>query len=376
VFDYAERRRRLAERMDEAEVDLLFLQPSSDLEYLTGVERAIPMFGQIQYAHGWVAGAFFRSGGDPVFVLPRMMAVFEVAGELPGDVVIVSERDDGTALFATAAAGMGDVRTLAVGDRVWAETLLHLTDVLAPETVLTGSALVNELRRTKSPEELEVMERACGVCDEAMALVAPQVRPGATMLELVEELEHSMRLLGSRVPSFTTHVFTSFVGGKNSWEESRSEPIEEGDVVMFDFGAVVDGYCSDFGRTVCVGEPGAEVRDAYELVLAAQEAGRAALRPGVPASEVNRACRQPIEEGGHGPDFKHRMGHGIGLDVHERPFLSEEEETPLEAAMTFTDEPSILADGRFGVRIEDVVVCEPEGGRKLNRFPPDLIVNA
>jgi Xaa-Pro aminopeptidase len=376
VFDYAERRRRLAERMDEAEVDLLFLQPSSDLEYLTGVERAIPMFGQIQYAHGWVAGAFFRSGGDPVFVLPRMMAVFEVAGELPGDVVIVSERDDGTALFATAAAGMGDVRTLAVGDRVWAETLLHLTDVLAPETVLTGSALVNELRRTKSPEELEVMERACGVCDEAMALVAPQVRPGTTMLELVEELEHSMRLLGSRVPSFTTHVFTSFVGGKNSWEESRSEPIEEGDVVMFDFGAVVDGYCSDFGRTVCVGEPGAEVRDAYELVLAAQEAGRAALRPGVPASEVNRACRQPIEEGGHGPDFKHRMGHGIGLDVHERPFLSEEEETPLEAAMTFTDEPSILADGRFGVRIEDVVVCEPEGGRKLNRFPPDLIVNA
>jgi Xaa-Pro aminopeptidase len=376
VFDYAERRRRLAERMDEAEVDLLFLQPSSDLEYLTGVERAIPMFGQIQYAHGWVAGAFFRSGGDPVFVLPRMMAVFDVAGELPGDVVVVSERDDGTALFATAAAGMGDVRTLAVGDRVWAETLLHLTDVLAPETVLTGSALVNELRRTKSPEELEVMERACGVCDEAMALVAPQVRPGATMLELVEELEHSMRLLGSRVPSFTTHVFTSFVGGKNSWEESRSEPIEEGDVVMFDFGAVVDGYCSDFGRTVCVGEPGAEVRDAYELVLAAQEAGRAALRPGVPASEVNRACRQPIEEGGHGPDFKHRMGHGIGLDVHERPFLSEEEETPLEAAMTFTDEPSILADGRFGVRIEDVVVCEPEGGRKLNRFPPDLIVNA
>ena len=93
------------------------------------------------------------------------------------------------------------------------------------------------------------------------------------------------------------------------------------------------------------------------------------------ASEVNRACRQPIEDGGHGPHFKHRMGHGIGLDVHERPFVSEEEETVLEAGMTFTDEPSILVDGRFGVRIEDIVVCEPGGGRKLNRFPPDLIVN-
>ena len=125
-----------------------------------------------------------------MFVLPRMMALFDVAGELPGEVVVVSERDDGPALFAEAAAGMGDVRKLAVGDRVWAETVLHLTDALSPERVVTGSALVNELRRTKSPEELAVMERACRVCDDTIAAVAPKVRPGATMLELVEELEH------------------------------------------------------------------------------------------------------------------------------------------------------------------------------------------
>jgi Xaa-Pro dipeptidase len=375
VFDYPDRRRRLAERMREAGVDLLFLPPSSDLEYLTGVERAIPTFGQSQYAHGWVAGAFFRADREPVFVLPRMMTLFDMAGELPGELVVVAERDDGPELFETTLLGMGEVETLAVGDRTWAETVVHLTQAVSPERLVTGSALVNELRRTKSAEELAAMERACRVCDETIAVVAPKVRPGATMLDLAEEVEHLMRVLGSRVPSFTTHVFTSFVGGKNSAEESRSVPIEEGDVVMFDFGAVVDGYCSDFGRTVCVGDPGSEVRDAYALVLAAQEAGRAALRPGVPASEVNRACRQPIEDAGLGAYFKHRMGHGIGLDVHERPFVSEEEGTPLEAGMTFTDEPSILVDGRFGVRIEDVVVCEPQGGRKLNRFSPDLIVN-
>ena len=248
-------------------------------------------------------------------------------------------------------------------------------DALAPVRLVTGSPLVNELRRTKSQEELTLMERACSVADATMAAVAPQVQPGTTMLELVEEVEHAMRVHGSRVPSFTTHVFTGFGEGKSSADETRTVPVEEGDVVMFDFGAVVDGYCSDFGRTVCVGEPQAEVRDAYALVLAAQEAGRAALRPGVPASEVNRACRRPIEEAGYGASFKHRMGHGIGLDVHERPFVSEEDETPLEAGMTFTDEPSILVDGRFGVRTEDVVVCEPDGGRKLNRFPTDLIVN-
>jgi Xaa-Pro aminopeptidase len=362
--------------MDEAGVDLLFIPPSSDLEYLTGVERMIPTFGQIQYAHGWVAGAFFRTEREPVFVLPRMMAVFDVGSELPGELVVVGERDDGSALFRDAARGLGDVTTLAVGDRTPAETLLHLMEVLSPARIETGSSLVNVLRRTKSAEELAAMERACRVCDEAMAAVAPSVQPGATMLDLTEEVEHLMLRHGSRVASFTTHVFTSFVGGKNSYEESRTEPIAEGDVVMFDFGAVVDGYCSDFGRTVCVGEPRQAVRDAYALVLAAQEAGRAALRPGVLASEVNAACRGPIEEGGHGPNFKHRMGHGIGMDVHERPFLSEEEETPLEVGMTFTDEPSILVDGDFGVRIEDVVVCEPEGGRKLNRFSTELIVNA
>jgi Xaa-Pro aminopeptidase len=375
MLDYAERRRLLGERMREAGIDLFFVPPSSDLEYLTGVERAIPTFGQSQYAHGWVAGAFCAPEREPVFVLPRMMTLFEIAGELPGELVVVNESDDGHSLFARAAHAFGAAGTLAIGDRTWGETVIHLTEALAPERIVLGSRLVNDMRRTKSPEELAVMQRACRVCDETIAAVAPQVQPGATMLELTEEVEHQMRLHGSRTPSFTTHVFTHFVGGKNSAEETRTDPIVEGDVVMFDFGAVVDGYCSDFGRTVCVGEPDPEVRRTHDLVLAAQEAGRAALSPGTLASDVNRICRQPIEEAGYGHAFKHRMGHGIGLDVHERPFVSEEEETPLEIGMTFTDEPSILLD-RFGVRTEDVVVCEPDGGRKLNTFPPDLIVNA
>ena len=362
--------------MREAGIELVFLPPSSDLEYLTGVERAIPTFGQSQYAHGWVAGAFIRPGRDPVFVLPRMMTLFDLAGELPGECVVVGERDDGPALFERAARGLGGAGTLGVGDRTWAETVIHLLDALSPAQVVPASALVNALRRTKSPQELAVMARACGVADATMAAVAPKVVAGATMLDLAEEVDHLMRLHGSRVPSFTTHVFTGFGDGKSSADATRTAPLEEGDVVMFDFGAVVDGYCSDFGRTVCVGEPEPDVREAYELVLAAQEAGRAALRPGVVASEVNRICREPIEAAGHGPSFRHRMGHGIGLDVHERPFVSEEEETPLEAGMTFTDEPSILVDGRFGVRIEDVVVCEADGGRKLSVFAPDLIVNA
>jgi Xaa-Pro aminopeptidase len=137
---------------------------------------------------------------------------------------------------------------------------------------------------------------------------------------------------------------------------------------MFDFGGVHSGYCSDFGRTIVAGEPPAGYLDAYAVMLEAQEAGRAALVPGALARDVNIACRGPIEAAGLGSAFRHRMGHGIGLDVHERPFLSPEDETVLESGMVFTDEPSILLDGSFGVRIEDVVVCAEGGGRVLNRL--------
>jgi Xaa-Pro aminopeptidase len=110
-------------------------------------------------------------------------------------------------------------------------------------------------------------------------------------------------------------------------------------------------------------------------MLAAQEAGRRAAAAGVSASAVNAACRRPIEEAGLGEHFRHRMGHGIGKDVHERPFVSEEDETPLLANMTFTDEPSIMIPGRFSVRIEDIVACADGGGRYLNSYPKDLVVN-
>ena len=143
------------------------------------------------------------------------------------------------------------------------------------------------------------------------------------------------------------------------------DALRDGEVVLFDFGAVWNGYCSDFGRTVPCGEPPPEYEQVRRVLLEAQEAGRAAARPGVLARDVNAACRAPIEAAGLGEGFRHRMGHAIGLDVHERPFLSIEDETPLEAGMTFTDEPSILLDGRFGVRVEDVIAVSEDGGRLL-----------
>jgi Xaa-Pro aminopeptidase len=376
MFDYAERRRQLAERMEAEGVDCLFLGPSADLEYLTGVERQIPNFGEVSYPSGWVTGAFFVPGSEPVFVFPRMFVAFDLREQPQGELVVVNETDDGFALFERVAKGLGSPGIVAIGDRVWAETTLNLARIFGAERLRTGSALVNELRCVKKPEELEAMQRAIATVEHAMAAVTPLVVPGTTMAQLAEAVERELRAAGSRTPSFATHIFTGLdERDLDSHGATAHEPLTEGMSVMFDFGGVVNGYCSDFGRTIYCGEPGGDYREVYEIMLAAQEAGRAAAAAGTPASEVNAACRRPIEQAGLGEHFRHRMGHGIGMDVHERPFISTEDTTPLQAGMTFTDEPSIIIPGRFSVRIEDIVVCEEGGGRKLNRYPAALVAN-
>jgi Xaa-Pro dipeptidase len=375
--EYAARREKLAERMQEQGVDALFVPPSSDLEYLTGLERDLPSFGQSSYAHGWVTGAFIVPGREPMYVLPRMFVAFHLWGNEPDELITVNETDDGRTLFRRATSALGDVKTVGIGARTWGEAVLELQGALPGARIVNGTPLVNELRRIKSPLELELMTVAAHMCDEAMTASTDKVVPGVTMADLVEEVEHQLRIRGSRTPSFPTHIFSyGYEQSHDSTMASGLEPIAEGEAVMFDFGAVHAGYCSDFGRTIVCGEPHPEYAHAYEVMLAAQEAGRAAAVPGALAREVNAACRAPIEEAGLGEFFRHRMGHGIGLDVHEQPFISEEDETPLEAGMTFTDEPSILWDGHFAVRIEDVVVCAKGGGQVLNDLSGAMVVRS
>jgi Xaa-Pro aminopeptidase len=377
MFDYAARRKRMDEVLESEGVDAMFLGPSSDHEYLTGIERMIPTFGNVSYAHGWVAGAFFRPGREPVHILPRMYAEYDLPHGKPEELVIVNETDDGGAMFEKVAKSIGGVKTLAVGSRLWGESVINLLRVFGSPKLVNAEPLVNRLRRIKSQEELDVMARACKVVDDTMGAVTGLVRPGVTMHELVEAVEHEMRARGSRAPSFTTHIntFGEFPDQRESIDERGRLPLREGESVLFDFGAVVDGYCSDFGRTIFCGEPTREYLRAHQAMTDAQAAGQAASKPGVTCAEVNRACREPIEEAGFGPYFRHRMGHCIGMDVHELPFISEEDETPLEVGMTFTDEPSIMWRGRVGVRIENIVVCEDGGGRKLNSYPIDLVAN-
>jgi Xaa-Pro aminopeptidase len=305
-----------------------------------------------------------------------MFVAFHLWGREPGNLVTVSETDDGQALFRNALSSLGQAKRIGISARTWGESLLELQAAAPNAEVVNATPLVNELRRIKSSAELDLMRKACTIVDEAMTATSPRVAAGVTMADLAEEVEHQMRIRGSRTPSFPTHIFSyGYDQSHDSQGATALGPIAEGEAVMFDFGGVWAGYCSDFGRTVVCGEPPPEYERVYGIMLDAQEAGRAAAVPNALASEVNAACRAPIEDAGLGEFFRHRMGHGIGLDVHEQPFISTENDTPLEPGMTFTDEPSILWDGHFAVRIEDIVVCAEGGGEFLNSLAREPVVN-
>jgi Xaa-Pro aminopeptidase len=200
------------------------------------------------------------------------------------------------------------------------------------------------------------------------------VRPGTLVREIEHEIEKLFEKYGCSMPSFPAEaiVLGPMSGPVFGMNYDR---VEKGYSFAFDFGGVYQGYCSDFGRTVFVGEPNPEIVRYYELVRAAQKAGLEAFRPGISTcEEINLAARKVIEEAGYGENFIHRLGHGIGKDVHERPFLAMGEKTITMPGMTFTDEPSIVFVRRCCVRLEDVVLVTESGCEDLNAVTKELVV--
>lgn len=377
MFDYKERRKKLYSLMQDRGIDLIFLpKHSADLDYLTGTERRVVTFGNVAYTHHWVAGAFLHPNHDPHFVLPRMIVEFDSPNGVDTNTTTVSELDDAYAKFSQVAKSYGAVKRIAVSARTWSETMINLIKVFPDAEIVNAEEVVNRLRRIKSAEEIALMTKACHLVDGVLDNVKGRVLAGTAELDLKSEINFQMNNLGSKTESFDTAVWS--MGPKNSRDASdrrTSNPIEAGMGVSFDFGSVIDGYCADFGRTIYVGDPTAEYEKVYNLVMDAQAAGIAAVKPGVLASEVHKATRDVIVEGGYGDWFRHRTGHCIGLDVHEYPYISEEDDTPLEVGMTFTIEPSVFWPGRVGVRVEDIIVVEENRGRKINEFTTDLIAN-
>lgn len=248
------------------------------------------------------------------------------------------------------------------------DRLKSVSDRLDP----IGSRLT-DLRRAKDPAELAAIERAVRCADRALADVCPSIDDSMTEKDVRDELEYRMRKHGADGPSYDTIVASGPVNSALPHHRPSSRRLEEGDLIVIDVGALVDGYHSDLTRTFALGRCSETLRDRYEIVREAQRRGVNTVRAGVPAREVDAVCREVFRSHDLEDDFVHGTGHGVGLVIHEEPFLGSTSTAILSTGDVVTVEPGLYRVGLGGVRIEDLLVVDETGSRVLSTFPKDLI---
>jgi Xaa-Pro aminopeptidase len=252
---------------------------------------------------------------------------------------------------------------------------LRKLEELAPDgaELVAAEGLVEELRRSKDPDELAAIAEAARLTDEVYGWLLENGLGGRSEREVALASERRLRELGAEGPSFPT-IVAAGENGALPHAEAGDREIGRGELVVIDMGAIVDGYCSDCTRTFATGELDEQAREVYELVLEAQRAGLAAVRAGAGGKEVDAVARDMIAAAGHGDEFGHGLGHGVGIEVHESPRLGKTSDDELVAGDVVTVEPGVYVPGRFGVRIEDLVSVENDGCRNLSGRPKELQV--
>lgn len=378
--DYAGRLQKVFAQMEAQGIDLMFLPRSANLVYLTGIPRDEPNYGNTVHPGEWITGAWLAPGKAPILTLPRMTAEFHL-GVSDFDVRILPDTADPLGLLRQVFSdlGVGPGATVALEERAWAETVIGMQAVLGTVDLRSAAPLIMPLRMIKDAEEIAIMREAGVITEKAYKATLGKLKHGMTNLDLITEVNYQLRLHGATGPSFVTSFYNmgpNYPFNFQNREEVLRLPLNAPIAVSYDFGAVLHDYCYDFGRSVFFGEPSAEYRRAYELVMQAQAVGIKALYAGNTAEQADAAARAVIEEGGYGEAFRHRLGHAIGLDVHERPWLLSGDESVLQPGMCFTVEPSIFLPHRFGARVEDVVVVGPNGGEPLTSGFQELYIVA
>ena len=344
------------------------LVPGANLRYFTGLAGHLSERPTV---------AFIPAEGPLAVVLPILEAPGAV-GHLPDDTWLYTYRDEEghEHAFVQAAAEL-ELDGKAIAVEFLAMRLLESTRLqqsapgarlLATEPWLPG------LRMTKDEAEIDAMRRAVEIAEAAMRSLLDEgaIRPGRTELQVAADLQVAMLRAGGQGEAFPPIV----VAGPNSASPHAGpsdRPLAEGDLVVVDWGTTYDGYRSDITRTFVLGTPTPEIARIYDAVLAANQSGRLAARPGMPAQEVDRAARRAITLAGYGDYFIHRTGHGLGLETHEPPYIVEGNLDMLDAGMTFTVEPGIYLPGVGGVRIEDDVVVTATGSETLTSLPRELV---
>lgn len=251
--------------------------------------------------------------------------------------------------------------------------LLERYQAQLPCALIAAPGLIPGLRAAKDGEELARMRRSQAIADRVFRNILDFIRPGMTEREVAARIVYELMLLGAERPSFDP-IVAAGANGSMPHAVPRDTVIGDGMFVTMDFGGVYHGYCSDMTRTIAVGQPTDEMRRVYDTVLEAQLAGLAAAKAGVPGSQVDEAARTVIEQAGYGEYFGHALGHSLGLEIHESPNFSPAEQRIMPIGAVVSCEPGIYLPGRFGVRIEDVVILNANGCENITNSPKELII--
>jgi Xaa-Pro aminopeptidase len=361
--DFARRMERAAAQAAGAGLTGVLVTPGPDLIYFTGYQ--------------------------PIAITERITLLVLQVSQHPAMIVPILERPDAEASAGAAALSLADWAdgsdpyvataklldprgTYAISDSAWAMHLLGLQQMLPESRYVSMTGALPMLRAIKDSDELERLAAAGAAADATFEQIIRVQFAGRRESEIGADLAHFLREHGHSQVDFT--VVGSGPNGANPHHELSERLIEDGDMIVLDFGGLKDGYGSDTTRTVHVGEPTDEKREVFEIVRRAQQTAFEAVRPGIACQEIDRAARKVINDAGYGDYFIHRTGHGIGLTTHEPPYMVEGEIRTLEPGMCFSIEPGIYLPGRFGVRIEDIVTVTQDGGRRLNNTTHELAI--
>jgi Xaa-Pro aminopeptidase len=358
-MDVADRAVRLRARMGEAGSDALLVNNLTNIRYLTGFTGSAAML--------------LVRPDDLMFVTDgryRDQAAAQLAEAMvTADICIGRTAEEQRDLLAPKLVGIGRL-ALEAETVTWAQQRRFAEDWFPGVELVPTEGVVEGLRLVKDAGEVARIEAACAIADAALAAVRHRLGEGATEAEIALELEWQMRRLGAEGPSFDT-IVASGPNGAMPHHQAGARRVTDGDLVVLDFGALVDGYHSDMTRTVMVGEPSDTQLRMFEAVTASQAAGVAAVRAGVEVTDVDEACRSILRDVGWGEAFSHGTGHGVGLDIHEAPRVSFSATGSLADGHVVTVEPGVYLPEHGGVRIEDTVVVSADGCRTLTLAPKD-----
>lgn len=347
-------------------VDGIALMPGPNMVYLSGIhthvsERPILLF--------------LPADDDPAIIIPHLEAMKARDAGIPEERIFAWTDEDGyTGAFQQACAH------LELSDYLLGVEALHmrvfeleLLQRYAPGLQIShAEPIMGALRITKDAGEIAAMEKAVAVAQDAMTAVLPHIKIGMTEKQVAAKLNQALLDHGAETIAFGP-IVSAGPNGASPHAVPTARPLQNGDLLVIDWGVYVDGYPSDITRTFAVGEIEPEFKRIYDIVRAANQRGKMVSGPKATGQDVDRAARRIIEDAGYGDYFIHRTGHGLGLEVHEPPFMMEGNEEPMAPGTVFTVEPGIYLPGRGGVRIEDDVVITADGHRSLTTFSRDLI---